>query len=247
MKNRPGLLASAVRPALLLAMLFMIGPSSLMATGILKGTVRDRDSKDPLPGANVVLKGTSVGASTDLNGAYTIQNAPAGLYTAVVSYIGYRQTTTQVTIVDDQTTRQDFALRGEAVEGQEVVVTAQAQGQLQAINQQLSSDKIVSVVSEARIQELPDFNAAAGDRPAAGRVDAPELRRSEQGRDQRIGSSIQRSGSGRNYPCVNRKHADRGGLPGGYVWCNQYRQKRRPYDDHPVHAQIRGGLQVTDA
>jgi len=35
-----------------------------------------------------------------------------------------------------------------------------AQGQVQAINQQLASDKIVSIVSEAKIQELPDFNAA---------------------------------------------------------------------------------------
>jgi TonB-dependent receptor len=41
-----------------------------------------------------------------------------------------------------------------------VVVTAQALGQNQAINQQLSSDKIVNVVSSARIQELPDANAA---------------------------------------------------------------------------------------
>ena len=127
MKNRPGLLANTIRPALLWALLFMIAPPSLLAVGVLKGTVRDRDSKDPLPGANVVLKGTSVGTSTDLNGTYTIQNAPPGQFTVVVSYIGYRQGTTQVTIVDNQTTRQDFALRGEAVEGQEVVVTAQAQ------------------------------------------------------------------------------------------------------------------------
>jgi hypothetical protein len=39
-------------------------------------------------------------------------------------------------------------------------VTAQALGQIQAINQQLASDKISNIVSEAKIQELPDFNAA---------------------------------------------------------------------------------------
>ncbi|HXX65103.1 MAG TPA: TonB-dependent receptor, partial [Bacteroidota bacterium] len=47
-----------------------------------------------------------------------------------------------------------------AIEGQTVVVTAQALGQNQAINQQLSSQQIVNVVSSARIQEVPDANAA---------------------------------------------------------------------------------------
>ncbi len=46
------------------------------------------------------------------------------------------------------------------IQGEVVVVTAQAAGQNEAINTQLSSQQIVSVVSAARIQELPDANAA---------------------------------------------------------------------------------------
>ncbi|MCB0747682.1 MAG: TonB-dependent receptor, partial [Ignavibacteriae bacterium] len=46
------------------------------------------------------------------------------------------------------------------VEGETVVITAQASGQNEAINQQLSSIQIKNVVSMARIQELPDANAA---------------------------------------------------------------------------------------
>ena len=42
----------------------------------------------------------------------------------------------------------------------EIVVTAQASGQNAAINQQLSSDNIVNVVSSLRIRALPDANAA---------------------------------------------------------------------------------------
>ncbi len=45
-------------------------------------------------------------------------------------------------------------------EGEEVVVTAQARGQLAAINQQLSSNTIKNVVSADRIQDVPDVNAA---------------------------------------------------------------------------------------
>jgi TonB-dependent receptor len=78
----------------------------------------------------------------------------------VVAYIGYISTSTVVTIPDGETVTRDFSLSPTTIEGEEVVITAQAQGQLQAINQQLSSDKIANIVSEARIQELPDFNAA---------------------------------------------------------------------------------------
>ena len=69
--------------------------------------------------------------------------------------------TREVTIKGDETVEEVFRLTAQAIVGEEVVVTAQARGQVQAINQQLASDKISSVVSEARIQELPDFNAAS--------------------------------------------------------------------------------------
>ena len=55
---------------------------------------------------------------------------------------------------------QDFTLEPIGVEEKEIVVTAQASGQNAAINQQLSSDKIINVVSAAKIEALPDANAA---------------------------------------------------------------------------------------
>lgn len=54
----------------------------------------------------------------------------------------------------------DLTLVSVGVEGEEVIVTAQAAGQKEAINQQLASMPIANVVSRARIQELPDVNAA---------------------------------------------------------------------------------------
>ncbi|MCC6397582.1 MAG: carboxypeptidase-like regulatory domain-containing protein, partial [Bacteroidetes bacterium] len=133
---------------------------ALQAAGTIKGTVSDRTTKDGLPGANVVVKGTSVGAATNLDGVYIIRNAPSGEQTIVVTYLGYVSRSITVNIPEGGTLTQDFELSSTTIEGEEVLVTAQSQGQLQAINQQLASDKIVSVVSEAKIQELPDFNAA---------------------------------------------------------------------------------------
>jgi len=137
---------------------FMTQP--LFARGTIKGSVFDQNTKDPLPFANVVVKGTSIGAAADINGIYSILNAPEGEQTLVVSYIGYVSISVAVMIRTDGTVTKDFGLQPEVLQGKEVIVTAQAVGQMQAINQQLASDKISSIVSEARIQELPDFNAA---------------------------------------------------------------------------------------
>jgi TonB-dependent receptor len=128
--------------------------------GKIKGMVKDASSGTSLPGANIFLQGTFIGTVTDLNGKYVIPNVPPGMYTIVVTYIGYNKQEIPVNLKISQEVEINLALKLETIRGQEVIVTAQAEGQLHAINQQLTSDKIVNMVSEARIQELPDFNAA---------------------------------------------------------------------------------------
>lgn len=124
------------------------------------GYVLDSRSNDPLPAANVYIQGTNFGSSTDLNGRFVISQVPVGNYKMVVRYIGYQEKTVDITVRVDEPLELTVKLDFESVAGEVVEVTAQAEGQLSAINQQLASDKIANVVSEARIQELPDFNAA---------------------------------------------------------------------------------------
>ena len=54
----------------------------------------------------------------------------------------------------------DFSLSYTTIEGSEVIVTAQAKGQMDAINKQLNAKSLVNIISSDRIQELPDANAA---------------------------------------------------------------------------------------
>lgn len=58
-------------------------------TGTITGQVIDRNTKEPLIAANVILIGTNYGASTDENGFYRIENVPVGSYSIKFSYIGY--------------------------------------------------------------------------------------------------------------------------------------------------------------
>jgi Ca-activated chloride channel family protein len=114
-----------------------------------------------LIGANVVLKGTSIGVATDANGEYTIKNTPAGSYNIAISYIGYQQQIVQNVFVQSDSLRQlDFRLAPMAIAGEMVVVTAQARGQQTAINQQLSSSSMVNKVSKDEFRALPDASSA---------------------------------------------------------------------------------------
>ena len=129
-------------------------------SGSIRGRIFDRETGEPLIGANVLIQNTGIGAATDLMGRFTLRNVPAGKQTLRVSYIGYVAVALEVTVAEGVTLEQEFRLVPQAITGETVVVTAQAQGQMSAINQQLASNTITNIVSEARIKELPDVNAA---------------------------------------------------------------------------------------
>jgi len=143
----------------ILAIAFL-SDSIFAASSGIEGQVKDATTGEPLLGANIVLVGTSLGAAADNNGKYTIRNVPSGSYTIRVTYIGYKQQELNITLEEGVTTKHDFELVPVSVEGTTVVVTSQAIGQMMAINQQLTSNRIVNVVSAAKIQELPDANVA---------------------------------------------------------------------------------------
>ncbi len=162
------------RLAFLLVLVAGLGLATVAhAQGTLRGVVTDSLDANTLPGANVFLEGTALGAATDIGGAYRIAGIPSGDYTVRVSYVGYQTKYVPVTIARGETVTLDVALRSSAALG-EVVVSGQLEGQRAAINQQLASNTIVNVVSEEKIQELPDANAAE----SIGRLPGVSVQRS---------------------------------------------------------------------
>jgi len=132
------------------------------ATATISGSVVDSQTKTPLPGANVYLDGTAIGAATDQEGRFSISNLPPGQYTLIINYIGYDQKRQPITIsATDRQFRFAFEMEYAGLKlDKEIVVTAQREGQMEAINKQLAARQIVNVVASDRIQELPDANAA---------------------------------------------------------------------------------------
>lgn len=54
-------------------------------TGKIAGKVTDAETGEPLIGINVIIDGTTIGAATDINGNYIINNVEPGVYTLVLS------------------------------------------------------------------------------------------------------------------------------------------------------------------
>ncbi len=162
-----------IRSFTLFGLLFLI-PLQLFGQGTLRGTVVDSAGHNALIGANVYLVGTALGAVTDREGEFRIVKVPQGTYTLRFSYLGYQTREIPITVTPDLTIPVYVSLLQGMVEGEEVTVTAQARGQVSAINQQISSSTIINVISEEKIQELPDANAAE----AIGRLPGVSITRS---------------------------------------------------------------------
>ncbi|MEN8191668.1 MAG: TonB-dependent receptor [Bacteroidota bacterium] len=147
----------------LLIIFFLSSFISLFAqSSKIGGNVTDAQTGEALVGANVVVQGTSLGAAANLDGDYLIVGISPGEYQLKASYLGYDDQIVTVTAVAGRKLELDLQLKysGSTELGEEVVVTGQARGQMNAINEQLNSKSIKNVLSAERMQELPDANAA---------------------------------------------------------------------------------------
>jgi TonB-dependent starch-binding outer membrane protein SusC len=91
-------------------------------TGNISGVVKDNTIGETLPGANVVIEGTTTGASTGIDGSFLLQNVPAGEVTLSVSYLGYIPATATVNVVAGQTVNVEIPLEPEITALEELVV-----------------------------------------------------------------------------------------------------------------------------
>lgn len=133
----------------LMVMLLMAG--SLMAAQI-KGLVVDKRTGEPLIGANVIVKGTTIGAATDVDGYFSFEFNPAGEFTLVVSYIGYK-TQEKVLGPTANLTNLVFEMEEDLLETDVVVVTGIASKTSKAV-----SDVSVSRVSAEKLTEVNTYS-----------------------------------------------------------------------------------------
>ncbi|MCA4898820.1 MAG: carboxypeptidase-like regulatory domain-containing protein [Bacteroidota bacterium] len=146
-----------------LAFLLVASVNGWAQLGTISGTVVDLKTKEPIIGGNVVIQGTTVGSSTDVEGNYVINSVKPGTYTLVVSYVAYKtQTVADVVVESGKRTTVNITLVEDVAELAEVVVTATREvnndvSLMQGIKQ---AKLVVSGISAEQITKLPDRDAA---------------------------------------------------------------------------------------
>jgi hypothetical protein len=80
-----------LRSALTLSIMLLFTSIMYAQSGELRGKVTDRNSKEPVPFANIVLENTNFGTISDIDGNFEIKNITPGVYTILCSFIGYQK------------------------------------------------------------------------------------------------------------------------------------------------------------
>lgn len=130
--------------------------------GSLSGTVLDEKGQ-PVIGATVVVKGTTTGTATDVDGKYTLPQIPAGIPTIQISFMSYETLqVNDVKIVAGKTTPLDVVLKEATQQLGEVVVTA-TYGQASANGLYAKQKNMVAMsdgISSDMIKKTADNNVA---------------------------------------------------------------------------------------
>ncbi|MGY8781467.1 MAG: TonB-dependent receptor [Fidelibacterota bacterium] len=126
-------------------------PVFVMGQHTVSGTVTDVATGDALPGANVLVTGTNMGAAATADGSYSISNVPAGSYTITASVIGYADVSNSVNVSGDVTA--NFSLETSVLELSALEVLASRAGEKTPV----AYTNITKAEVEARLgsQDIP--------------------------------------------------------------------------------------------
>lgn len=133
-------------------------------TGRISGMIVDSKTGETLPGATILVEGTTRGASADFDGKFSINNVPAGKVTLVVSYISYTSKKIGgVTVIANDVTDVNVQLEPSSSQdlGEvEVVVTLNKENNTALVLQQKNNASVSDGVSAETIRRTPDRNTS---------------------------------------------------------------------------------------
>lgn len=140
------------------AALFALPAAASAQDGAIAGTVVEQSTRRPLGGVQVFIAGTEIGTLTQQDGSFRLTELDPGTVELRASLIGYRTASQTVEVSAGQATRVEFALREEALQLQEIVVTGTA-GQSSRAEQpaQVSSIQAAELVETSPISNVSDL------------------------------------------------------------------------------------------
>ena len=119
----------------------------------ISGKVVDADSRNGIPGVNVRLDGTNMGAVSGTDGSFTIANVPSGVYRLLASFVGYERRTQVITVTNQNLNIGEIALGESILQGEEIVVSATRRPE-----RLTEAPAAISVITSRDLDRIPTFN-----------------------------------------------------------------------------------------
>ena len=156
-----GLARPLVAATVVVSAAMVMAPTvALSQTGTISGMVTDT-ANHPLP-ASITILGKAQGAYATSDGAYSMNDVPAGQQRVIAHYLGFKTDTSTVTVVAGQVAIHRIRLRESANTLNTVTVISPRFNETKeaALEQQKNADNIINVMSGDEIRGLPNYNAA---------------------------------------------------------------------------------------
>lgn len=152
----------------LLLVLFICVGFSHAQKGTLAGTIMDGEFVEPMAFANVLVKGTTTGTTSDFDGKYTIDLDP-GTYTIVFSFVGYNtQEISEVVIKANEVTTIDVTLETNSLDTVIVTTSVKKNTESAVLNMQKKSVVVLDGLSAQAIKSSGASNVASAVKSVPG-------------------------------------------------------------------------------
>lgn len=145
--------------------------SAAQGKGKITGRIVDKSNNETLIGVPVMLEGTTLGSTTDLDGKYVIENVPAGNYNIIYRYIGYiSKNIPNVKVNAGEIVEINIAMESSSQQLTEVTVTADMRRESigSILLMQKKSATVQDGISSESIRRTPDKNTGEVIRRVSG-------------------------------------------------------------------------------
>ncbi|MBN2570774.1 MAG: TonB-dependent receptor [Ignavibacteriales bacterium] len=145
-----------------LSFILFLSPLNAQDKGEIRGRVTNAVTGEELIGANVFIPGLNIGASTDVNGYFSIKNVTTGTQTLTAQYVGFEKMSYDVVVRANTITEQNFSMNPTSVQMDEVVVTGQGTA--------IEKKKLTTSVETINLEEIRNAPVETVDQLLQGRI-----------------------------------------------------------------------------
>ncbi len=149
-------------------MLFVWIDVQAQQRGVISGIITDAETGEPVIGASVLIQQTGLGAASDVEGRYRINNVPVGEATVIIRSIGYENKKNTVVVQSSDETVLNVRLVVKFQEFGDITIVGNRKSQLDAISQKRQSENLREVLTSNDLGRLPDINVAEATQRVAG-------------------------------------------------------------------------------